>query len=371
MTYSAWIDDDDDGAFRNDHPAHVRTYLPVIGTVAIGLCATAAAVMMGAILFNWSGHRATVADPALPDTRMIRAEDLAALAEDIPPTDLTDIGNFRSAGLVVAVPDWMFGASLDAKPSTFLQTATAEPLLSEEPLPRSATVDIVRVVPLPSANPLFARRSLPPDESVRATPPVISQLTATPPLPSRNPLLQGKAQVAELTPPERPVDKEPAPQAAPPAAANQVSLPGPGDRFALYDIKGRVVYMPNGDKLEAHSGYGEMFDDPRHVSKKMVGPTPPNSYDLTMREARFHGVEALRMKPVGGNPMYGRDGFLTHPYMLGPRGDSNGCVSFRDYETFLAAYKRGEVTRLVVVASLPNSATPANPLLSWLTSAGR
>ncbi|OZA84789.1 MAG: hypothetical protein B7X76_06125, partial [Azorhizobium sp. 39-67-5] len=46
--------------------------------------------------------------------------------------------------------------------------------------------------------------------------------------------------------------------------------------------------------MEAHSGYGAMFDDPRHVSKKMRGPTPPNVYNLRMREALFHGVEAIR-----------------------------------------------------------------------------
>jgi hypothetical protein len=36
--------------------------------------------------------------------------------------------------------------------------------------------------------------------------------------------------------------------------------------------------------------------------------------------------------------------------MLGPNGDSNGCVSFRDYNAFLQAYERGQVQRLVVVA---------------------
>jgi hypothetical protein len=38
--------------------------------------------------------------------------------------------------------------------------------------------------------------------------------------------------------------------------------------------------------------------------------------------------------------------------MLGPRGDSNGCVSFKDYEAFLRAYKNNEVKRLVVLARL-------------------
>jgi hypothetical protein len=47
--------------------------------------------------------------------------------------------------------------------------------------------------------------------------------------------------------------------------------------------------------------------------------------------------------------MYGRDGILAHTYMLGANGQSNGCVSFSDYDAFLQAYLRGEVTRIVVV----------------------
>jgi hypothetical protein len=47
--------------------------------------------------------------------------------------------------------------------------------------------------------------------------------------------------------------------------------------------------------------------------------------------------------------MYGRDGMLAHTYMLGPNGQSNGCVSFKNYDKFLQAFLRGEVDRLVVV----------------------
>jgi hypothetical protein len=55
---------------------------------------------------------------------------------------------------------------------------------------------------------------------------------------------------------------------------------------------------------------------------------------------------------VGGSgAIYGRAGLLAHTYMLGPKGDSNGCVSFRNYDRFLQAYRRGEVRRLIVVAS--------------------
>jgi hypothetical protein len=124
-----------------------------------------------------------------------------------------------------------------------------------------------------------------------------------------------------------------------------------GARTAVYDIQAGLVYMPNGEKLEAHSGLGPHFDDPKAVTIKNRGPTPPNVYDLTMREALFHGVRALRMTPADNSRMFGRDGILAHTYMLGPRGDSNGCVSFRNYDQFLQAYLRGEVKRLVVVTS--------------------
>jgi Protein of unknown function (DUF2778) len=129
---------------------------------------------------------------------------------------------------------------------------------------------------------------------------------------------------------------------------------------AIYDISARAVYMPNGLKLEAHSGYGHLMDDPGHVSERNVGATPPAVYDLRPRERLFHGVEAIRMIPVDGNATLGRSGLLAHSYLLGPNGDSNGCVSIKNYEMFLRAFKNGEIKRLVVVPSL-NDAVLASP----------
>jgi hypothetical protein len=129
-------------------------------------------------------------------------------------------------------------------------------------------------------------------------------------------------------------------------------LPTTDNLTAVYDISARTVYMPDGTRLEAHSGLRDKLDDPRYVHVKMHGATPPHTYDLVPRESLFHGVEALRMIPVGGEAeIFGRTGILAHSYMLGPNGDSNGCVSFRDYDAFLRAYQRGKVKRLVVVAS--------------------
>ncbi len=122
---------------------------------------------------------------------------------------------------------------------------------------------------------------------------------------------------------------------------------------AVYDISARTVYMPDGTQLEAHSGLGKHMDDPRFVHVKMRGATPPHVYDLKMRESLFHGVQALRMTPVGGEGrIHGRTGLLTHTYMLGARGDSNGCISFKNYDAFLRAFKNGSVKRMVVVAKL-------------------
>ena len=102
---------------------------------------------------------------------------------------------------------------------------------------------------------------------------------------------------------------------------------------AVYDISAHMVYLPDGTKLEAHSGLGSSLDDPRSASVRMRGVTPPHLYDLTPREALFHGVAALRLTPIGGeNAIYGRSGLLAHTFMLGPNGNSNGCVSFRNYK---------------------------------------
>jgi hypothetical protein len=126
----------------------------------------------------------------------------------------------------------------------------------------------------------------------------------------------------------------------------------PYDRStAVYDISAHTVYLPDGTKLEAHSGLGSELDDPRSARIRMRGVTPPHIYELKPREALFHGVPALRLTPIGGEEaIYGRSGLLAHTYMLGPNGDSNGCVSFKDYNAFLNAYRNQGIKRLAVVA---------------------
>ncbi|MEZ2141309.1 DUF2778 domain-containing protein [Bradyrhizobium sp. DN5] len=139
--------------------------------------------------------------------------------------------------------------------------------------------------------------------------------------------------------------------------APDLSALGYDSRTAVYDISAKAVYLPGGVALEAHSGFGPMMDNPDHVDRRMVGATPPATYELKPREKLFHGVRALRMTPVEGTSALGRVGLLTHNYMLGPRGDSNGCVSIKDYDRFIKAYDNGEFNRLVVVPNLRGSAT--------------
>jgi len=45
---------------------------------------------------------------------------------------------------------------------------------------------------------------------------------------------------------------------------------------AVYDIASHTVYLPDGARLEAHSGLGGMLDAPRYVSQRDRGATPPH-----------------------------------------------------------------------------------------------
>lgn len=134
-----------------------------------------------------------------------------------------------------------------------------------------------------------------------------------------------------------------------------VKLPGRASGIAVYDIASATVRLPNGERLEAHSGLAHRQDNPAYVREKNRGPTPPNVYDMRMREALFHGTEAIRLTPRDQKKVFNRDGLLAHSYMYaggGPRSQSNGCVVFKDYGRFLRAFKAGEIARLVVVPNM-------------------
>ncbi|MGE7368249.1 tlde1 domain-containing protein [Neorhizobium sp. NPDC001467] len=145
--------------------------------------------------------------------------------------------------------------------------------------------------------------------------------------------------------PDNPM-RQTAPSAPSRSAPNWSGL---GSKVAVYDITNATVYLPDGSKLEAHSGIGKLRDDPKMTHVKMKGPTPAGSYKLSMREKLFHGVAAIRLTSVDGKNPLNRTGLLAHSYLLRTRGDSHGCVAFAQYDKFLAAFRRGDITHLVIV----------------------
>jgi Protein of unknown function (DUF2778) len=208
-------------------------------------------------------------------------------------------------------------------------------------LPVRQAAGIAAAVPLPKSRP--AEADLPSQDNGTAKAddrPLLQRLSE---------LFRPRTTLASLTP-EDGITRD----------ATELTSLGYDHLTAVYDISARVVHLPNGTRLEAHSGLGNTKDDPRHVSERGVGATPPAVYDLKPRDRPFHGVQALRMIPVEGNTL-GRSGLLAHGYMLGPEGDSNGCVSIKNYDRFLSAFQNGEIKRLVVVPSLTGLArSPLN-----------
>ncbi len=257
-------------------------------------------------------------------------------------------------GLSAAATAWIVNMSAAPRPAIAPATAQRRPLPALPPMAAEPTAP---------ANPLLAQRDLEPpapatpillgaglpSQDALPTKPAVASLLARPPAPPP------KAAVSPLP------EDAPLPPPRPTQFASLAGSPaGPFDRWtAVYDLTAHTVYMPDGTKLEAHSGLGDRLDDPGHVDERDRGATPPHVYDLTAREELFHGVQALRLNPEGGGGIFGREGLLAHPYMLGPNGDSNGCVSFKNYDAFLQAFQNGAVKRLAVVASRVLTAAPA------------
>ncbi len=56
-------------------------------------------------------------------------------------------------------------------------------------------------------------------------------------------------------------------------------------RTAVYDISAQLVYLPNGERLEAHSGPRRAYGQSDQLAHQDARRPPPNSYRLTLREA--------------------------------------------------------------------------------------
>ncbi|WP_244442172.1 MULTISPECIES: DUF2778 domain-containing protein [Bradyrhizobium] len=218
-----------------------------------------------------------------------------------------------------------------SQPATASVAATAAPATSTVPMPRSRPAE---------AN-LLARN----DQAPVPQPAPVQQGDNRTFLQKIADMMPGKLQLASLDPNDG-LLSGPSPD---------LGALGYDSTTAVYDITGRIVYMPDGTKFEAHSGLGNLLDDPAHVNARNAGATPPGIYEMKPREKLFHGVPALRMTPVDGSETFGRVGLLVHSYMLGPNGDSNGCISVKHYDKFLQAYRSGTIKRIAVVISIKDT----------------
>ena len=111
---------------------------------------------------------------------------------------------------------------------------------------------------------------------------------------------------------------------------------------AVYDISAHMVYLPNGTALEAHSGLAGDLDDPRLARKERDrGVTPPDIYNLQPRgrHVPWRARAALHAR-VDETKVFGRSGLFAHTYMLGPNGQSNGCVSFKRLRRLSAGLRK-------------------------------
>ncbi len=316
--------------------AFSRALRAIANFVAAGIAAVGAVgllIVTIALAAAWIVNNVVATNPAIHLSAPAGPGALALVQPDstlggAPAMSFADKWAHATASFQVA-------AAPVATPQTQVAELTPAPIpVTVTPLPPVRPAKMANYVPLPPARPHIAQ-------------PVVAAATVN----EIGAQIGGQVatQVAAAVAPP-PAEKRVAPVQE---AHNRTPvLPGPDSRTAVYDIAAHTVYLPNGQRLEAHSGLGDKMDDPRFVKVRMRGPTPPNVYDLTLREEIFHGVRAIRLNPVDDDKMYGRAGMLAHTYMLGANGQSNGCVSFRDYDKFLHAFLKGQVDRMVVVARL-------------------
>jgi hypothetical protein len=354
-----------------------------------GAAAVALAGAVGVCVLHWRGS--TVAPPAPAVSKpfgdiAIDAGLLAQLKSAAPGAPPSQVASLETARRVSSAPFPL--PSLEPFPAAPPPTIPPAGVLPQPPARDVPEIGETESFPLPPPRPPeFAAPTQPVAPERHASRPDVAVARPTPPADNRNffeklfgwgrPSSPVVASVAPARPASQPIvaSVAPARPTSQPVAGEQrerestglargplFSFPSPFggsapvsgyDRYtAVYDISARTLYLPDGTKLEAHSGLGGALDDPRQVSERARGPTPPHLYQLTLRESLFHGVQALRLNPIGDGGVYGRAGLLAHPFMLGPNGDSNGCVSVKDYEAFLKAYQNGQINKLAVVAKL-------------------
>jgi hypothetical protein len=313
--------------------------LPGTIVVVVGAFAVAVAAAVWTKDFGPVGWRSGTASPKDTSTSSFNDRFAASSARDL----LASRALIRSLPLAVEIKIQQAKDRLaQILQSQDFRLATVEepkPPVVEQPKP-----SVVAGIPIPRPRPVEASLDVKNDVAAARAEIPVARADNRSLLQKFSDLMPGRVTLASLTPGGGLFSKGP-----------DLAALGYDSVTAVYDISAHAVYMPDGTKLEAHSGYGSLMDDPAHVNEHNIGATPPNVYDLKPREALFHGVQALRMVPAGDGDMLGRSGLLTHGYMLGPNGDSNGCVSIKYYDKFLKAYSDGNIKRLVVVSKIAES----------------
>jgi len=263
----------------------------IFGGVVIGLGTMAAACAMVAcvtVAAAWIVAASLSANPYIHPSVSMGPETIALNYRYPILAGAPDVS--ASAPLPVDhgyAPDPLLEAELTLTPTPSFAPANAAPLLTNRFTRRADHVPSVLLTPAP----IQAAHAHAPDPTVDAD---LTRAAA----PNSAPTRHATVPTAHISEPARTREAVPQIQAAPampPASSSHkplpspqahrdlISMPGTDSHTAVYDIEAHTVYLPGGDRLEAHSGLGKRLDDPRYVSEKNRGPTPPNVYDLVLR----------------------------------------------------------------------------------------
>ncbi len=130
------------------------------------------------------------------------------------------------------------------------------------------------------------------------------------------------------------------------------------NKTAIYDISAATVYLPSGEKLEAHSGIATCATIRAMLTRRCVALRHRALISFRCVKAYSTGSkQCVCSQPMVAIRTTATACWRTHTCCAGQ--DSNGCVVFKDYARFLRAFKRGEVNRMIVVTSMSSSSKPA------------
>ena len=218
--------------------------------------------------YGRSGLAADVALNALPSRPPAAPPPPATAPQpaDVPPP----------AKLVLSDVGSAVNSALDAATSPSPVTAPEPVSVPQPPSPPHAGPELTKSAPLPSSRlPVRAQEKHGAVRSAdrRAAPQAIAAaVNPAPADPDNRNFFQKLFDMPQQ--PSGPVLAYAQPEdgsiSSRPAYNASVAVPPSDGNTAIYDIAAHTVYMPNGERLEAHSGLGNRLDDPSHVNEKIA-----------------------------------------------------------------------------------------------------